>query len=143
VTGNLVLDLLISAGGVALLVAISAILGGWRSATLTETAVRERLAFDEPDFSPAALMLGVDGRTAAAQSETGEVALVFRVGDGLATRRFRPGAFPVAIEGGRIIVALKDPSIWRLALAAPDAQSAQAWAGRLTGQAVASTNAVS
>jgi hypothetical protein len=135
-TGNLYLDLLISFAGVGVLVAVSWTLGGWRSAPVDAASAAERLAFDEPDFKPGEWLLSVDGRAAAALSEDGkEAALVFRVGDGLATRRFRRGAVPIERSGAALVAALKEPSKWRLRLIAPDEASAARWAGGLGGEA--------
>lgn len=135
-TGNLALDLLISFGGVALIVAVSALLGGLRSARLDAAAARARLAEDEPDFRPAAILVGADGRSAVAVAEGGEAAALFAVGDRIATRRFRIGAFEARAQGTEIEILLKDPSKWRLKLAAPTAAEAAEWAGRLSGRVV-------
>lgn len=132
VTGNLYLDLLVSAGGVALLAAISYALGAWRTATADEAAARERLAFDEPDFSPVRWYIDAKGRAAVATSGDGrEVAVVFAVGDALATRRMKTGALRVRQSGAALDVLLGDFSRRKLALEAPDAATARAWAAAL------------
>ncbi len=133
-TGDLYLDLLISLGGVAVLVAVSFVLGGWKSAQIDESGARERLAFDEPDFLPSLWLFGADGKGAAAVSQDGaEAAFVFTLGDGLATRRVRIGAVPIEAKQGDVIATLRDPSKWVLKLAAGSPEEAARWAGRLTG----------
>lgn len=133
-TGNLYLDLLISFAGIAVLVGVSFALGGWRSAKVDETTARDRLAFDEPDFAVGEWLFSEDGKTAAAISADGEeVAYVFAVGDGVATRRMRKGAVPVEAAGETVTVRLGDASIGRLRLAVRDDEAAVRWAGRLGG----------
>ena len=133
-TGNLYLDLAISLGGVAILVAVSFALGAWRSAPLDEAAARDRLAFDEPDFVVGEWLFGADGKAAVAVSQDGrELGLLRLLGDGLATRRIRKGAAPVVAKGAEIVIALGDPSIAKFRLKAADEKAAAAWAGRLSG----------
>ncbi|HXI86386.1 MAG TPA: hypothetical protein VNH64_02930 [Parvularculaceae bacterium] len=132
-TGNLNLDLVISLGGVALMVAISWALGAWRSVKADEASAPERLAFDEPDFKPAEWFFSADGKAAAAISESGEdVAFVFALGDSLGTRRMRKGAARIATEGRDVTAALGDISAPPLKLRAPDEAAAARWAGRLS-----------
>ncbi len=133
-TGNLAIDLAISLAGIALMVGVSFLIGAWRSAPVSEVAARERLAFDEPDFAPAHFMVSGDGRAAAAISGAGdEAAFVFSVGDSLATRRFRLGAFKVCCEGGEVLAEIADPSKPKLRLVARDAEEAADWADGLGG----------
>lgn len=134
-TGNLFLDLAISFAGVAVLVAVSYLLGGWRSAPVDEAAARDRLAFDEPDFNPGAWLFGADGKAAAALSEDGrEAAFVFSVGDGLSTRRARCGEVAVEAAGRTLTARLRDPSKWALKLSAGSPEEAARWASRLSGE---------
>lgn len=133
-TGNLAIDLAISLAGIALMVGVSWLIGAWRSTPVSEAAARERLAFDEPDFAPARFMVSGDGRAAAALSGEGEeAAFVFSLGDRLATRRYRRGAFKVRREGGEVVAELADPSKPKLRLLARDAEEAADWAGGLGG----------
>lgn len=135
-TGNLYLDLAISLAGVAVLVAVSWLLGAWRSIPLDEAKARDRLAFDEPDFIVGDWLFGADGKSAVAVSQDGgELALVRSLGDGLATRRIRKGAAPVEARGADVLIALGDPSITKFRLRAPDDKAAAAWASRLGGRA--------
>lgn len=135
-TGNLALDLLISAGGVALIVLISVLLGAWKTVRLDEASARGRLELDEPDFQPSDLLVGADGKAALAIGANGDAALVFALGDGLATRRFKPGDYQVKAAGADVELNLRDPSKWRVRLAAGSPEAAAGWAGRLSGRAI-------
>jgi hypothetical protein len=134
-TGSVLLDLLISAGLVLLLIALSWRLGALKSVAVDEASATARLAFDEPDFDAAEWLIDRGASSAIALSRGGEeFALVFALGDGLATRRFKTGALGVAADGLRIVTALRDPSKWRLVIEAPDADVAARWAARLEGR---------
>ncbi|MBI1364950.1 MAG: hypothetical protein GC153_03215 [Alphaproteobacteria bacterium] len=133
-TGNTFLDLLISLGGIAIMVAVSWGLGAWRTAKVDAQSARERLAFDEPDFRAVEMFVSADGRTAAALSEGGgEVAFVFAAGTGLGTRRAKRGAAELSAEGCDVVARLGDITAPRLRLKAPDEATAARWAGRLSG----------
>ncbi|MBY0422778.1 MAG: hypothetical protein K2Q06_10785 [Parvularculaceae bacterium] len=124
-TGDPLLDLVISLAGVAALVGLAFLLGATKTLVVDEAAARERLSFDEPDFRPEAWLVDGRGRSAVALSSDGtEAAVVFAVGDGLATRRFRVGAMPASAEGARLVVGLKDVSRPSVAIDAPDAAAA-------------------
>jgi hypothetical protein len=134
-TGNLLFDLLISAGGVAALVALSFALGALKSATVDEAVARERLSFDEPDFQPARWLVDAKGRAAAAiDHRGGEAAFVFAIGDGVGTRRMRLGAVNASAEGSAVTVLLGDLTRRKLLLAAPTENAAKEWAALLQGQ---------
>ncbi len=134
-TGNLAIDLAISLAGIAVLVALSLALGAMRSAVVTLDTAAERLAFDEPDFLPREWMVGMDGKSAAALSAGGdETALVFAVGDGFASRRFRRGKVGLEKDGAAIIFRLGEPSRGTVTLAAPDEAVAAQWLLRLAGR---------
>jgi hypothetical protein len=134
VTGNLVADLAISFAGILVLVGISYFLGGLRSKVVTADAAIERLSFDEPDFEPGFIMVGADGKSAAVvSSNSSETALVFAVGDGFATRRFRHGAISLEKHGDRIEFRLNELSRRAVLLQAPDSKSAEEWLLRLAG----------
>lgn len=133
-TGDLYLDLAISVAGIALMVGVSWMIGAWRSRPVERAAAAERLAFDEPDFAAVDWMVSEDRRAAAAISERGdEAALVFSVGDRLATRRFALGDVRARCEDSKIIIETGDLSKPKIVLAAQDARQAAEWAGRLAG----------
>jgi len=134
VTGSILLDLLISLGGVLVLVGLSAALGAWRTEKVTEAGAAERLAFDEPDFAPAEWLIDADGRAAFALSATGEeAAVVFALGDGLASRRFPVGALPASADGDTVTLRLTEPSKNRVSARAGSTEAAAAWARRIAG----------
>lgn len=86
-TGNPLLDLLISVLGVALLVAVCAALGGWRTAALTgEADAAARLRGELPDFRPTRWVIAADGLSAVAIGDD-EVAVLRVLGDAIAVRR--------------------------------------------------------
>lgn len=131
-TGNLLLDLTVALVGVAVLVAVSALLGGVRSARVSEMSAAARLSFDEPDFARAAWRISADGRAAFCVSADGrEGAVVFAVGDKLATRRFPLGAVVGAADGARLVLRFNDVTLPALTLVASSETEAQAWAGAL------------
>ena len=134
-TGDPVIDLLISAAGIAALVAIAFVLGARRTVRVGEENARERLAFDEPDFVPAEVLVGVDGAAAAALSAAGELALVFAVGDGLVTRRRMARDYETARDGASIVYRLGEPSRLRVTLTAPSEAMATDWLARMAGKA--------
>lgn len=134
-TGSLILDLAISLAGVALLVALSWALGGMKTIPVTLEAARERLAFDEPDFLPGEWFVGRDAKAAAVTSLNGEeTALVFALGDGLATRRFRHGAIGVERAGKTVLFRLGEPSRAAVRLDGGDEESAARWVLTLAGR---------
>lgn len=134
-TGNALIDLAISLAGVAILIGLSWLLGAMRSVAVTSEAAIERLAFDEPDFKIGEWFFGADNKSAAAMSADGhETALVFAVGDGLATRRFRHGAIGIEKSGTMLEFRMGEPSLRRVRLVAPDETAAEHWILRLAGR---------
>lgn len=133
-TGNVAIDLAISLAGILVLVGVSYLLGGWRTATVTAEAAIARLRLDEPDFAPGEWMVGADGRCAAAVSgDRREIALVFAVGDKFASRRFRRGAVSIEKQAAAIIFRMKEPSLRLVRLIAPDPASLEGWLLHLAG----------
>ena len=125
---QLIIEFGVSFAGVAMLVALSYFLGAWRSAAIDEASARDRLAFDEPDFTPSAILIGADRKAAATRSVDGrELALIFTLGDGLATRRYRSGAVEAQIDGAAVVIQTREPSLRRLRLQAGDAAQAAQW----------------
>lgn len=141
---ELAIELAVSAGITAALVAISFFLGAWRSVKVGEASARDRLAFDEPDFEIGEMLIGADGRAAVAIDRTGrEGAVVFALGDGLSTRRFRLGAVEAGATDRALRLALHDLSKWRVEVAAPDAGVAADWARRIKGAPLDSSHGIS
>jgi len=127
-TGNLAIDLAISLGGIILMVAVSYFLGAWRTVKIDAAAAADRLSFDEPDFKPRAWCVSSDGRAAAAASVNGrETALVFVLGDGLASRRFRHAAAPVTQDGRSLVWRLGEPSLPKVTVTAENEDIAADW----------------
>ncbi|MEM9169961.1 MAG: hypothetical protein AAGC56_09930 [Pseudomonadota bacterium] len=125
-TGNLLLDNVISLAGIGLVVAVIAALFRGTRAQATREAALVRLAFDEPDFVVAE---AVGARNAQVfRSETGETAIVLVVGDGLVVRRFAPGALRIDETGDEIVLRADDLPGGRLAVRQADAQAVRQWA---------------
>ncbi len=134
-TGNTAVDLAISLGGVVVLALVSWMLGGWRTVRVDAANAAERLALDEPDFAAAGWMIGADGAAAAATSATGrETVLVFRIGDGLASRRFRHGAVGIERRGLTLVFRVNEPSRREVHLTASSDAQAEQWLLQLAGQ---------
>lgn len=134
-TGNLLIDLAVSFVGVAILVGVSYLLGAMRSAIVTDRTAAERLEFDEPDFRAGEWLIGADGKSAAALSVDGaETALVFAVGDRLASRRFRHGAVGIERVGATVIFRMGELSLPKARLEAADEDAAEQWVLRLAGR---------
>lgn len=130
---GLVLELALSLLGVAILVGVSYWFGAWRSASVTLENAADRLAFDEPDFQAGEWLLGADGRSAAALSaDRGEIALVFALGDGLATRRLARKTARLSRDGAGVVFLLGEPSRRAVRLVATDPAGAEQWLLRLT-----------
>ena len=128
-TGNVYLDLAISLGGIAFLLALAAGLGATASIKLTAENAKERLAFDEPDFRIAEFWIGE--ACALAISDTDEAAIVFAVGDKLATRRADRETVRTKVADGALVVRF--PGLMRkprLPLAAEAALSSRLGAGK-------------
>lgn len=131
---GLLIEFVASVIGVAILVGVSWLLGGMKSVKVTSEAAAHRLAFDEPDFRVGEWFVGSDEKAAAAVSaDGGETALVFSIGDGLGTRRFRHGAVSVERRGVQLDFRLREPSLRSVLLTAPDERSAEHWVLRLAG----------
>jgi len=133
-SSDLLIEFAVSLVGVAFLVGVSWLLGGMKSVKVTGEAAADRLSFDEPDFRIGEWFVAADERAAAAISaDGGETALVFSIGDGLGTRRFRHGAVGVERHGARLEFQLREPSLRVVRLTAPDERAAEQWVLRLAG----------
>lgn len=131
---GLLIEIALSLAGVGFLVAVSWRLGAWRSVQVTPAAAADRLAFDEPDFRIAEWFLGADGKAAAALSADGaEIALVFALGDSLATRRLDRRSARLERVGAELRVLLGEPSRRAVSVSAPDEATAAKWLLQLTG----------
>lgn len=131
---GILLELTISVIGVAVLVGVSWLLGGLKTISVTQESAADRLSFDEPDFDVGEWFVGADGKAAAAlAADRSEIALVFVIGDGLGTRRFRHGSVGVERHGATIHFRLNEPSLNAVRVAAGDASLAEQWVLSLAG----------
>ncbi|WP_428409054.1 hypothetical protein [Hyphococcus sp.] len=127
-TGNLIIDSLISLAAIAFMVALAWFVFRAPPAPVTEDAAAERLAFDEPDFRPVAWLVDRDGRAAIAEGAGGDVAIVSRLGIDLVTRRFPAAAVRAEAGDGALTIRPADPGSRRLVIAADGAAE---WARKL------------
>jgi len=131
---ELIAELAVSVMGVAILVGVSWLLGAMKSAKVTMEAAIDRLSFDEPDFSAGEWFVGADGKGAAVISADGrETAVVFALGDGLGTRRFRHGAMGMERHGAAIKILMNEPSLGAVNVIAPNETTAEQWILKLAG----------
>lgn len=134
-TGNLLLDSLISIGVIAVLVLVAWMLFRTPPPPIDQSIASERLAFDEPDFRAARWCIDRDGTAALAQSDAGEFALVARLGADLVTRRFRAGGAAAHADGQLLIVRPNDPIARNVRLRPRDADGPAArWARKIAGE---------
>jgi hypothetical protein len=79
-------------------------------------------------------LIGGDGKSAAALSADGaEIALVFALGDSLATRRLARASARIDRQGAALRFLLGEASRRAVTLAAPDEATAARWHSRLKG----------
>lgn len=129
-TGNLLIDSAISLSAIALMVAAAWIAFRQAPVPVDEKEARERLAFDEPDFTPARWLFDREGRAALAEGANGDFALVFRVGVDLVTRRFPAGSGVADTQGAALVVRPADPGAASVALKGDGAED---WARKING----------
>ena len=127
------LQLLISLGGIALMIGLCRVLFGGRETSLADTgAVSENLACNIPGFRAGATTLSRDRRSALIESlQDGHIYLAVVRGDGLVTRKLARGV-KIARKGDRIELELKDFTLPRAEL---DLSDALVWETKLRGLA--------
>lgn len=130
-TGNLLLDTLISLAAIAVMVLLARLLFPSPPAKVTEAEARDRLSLDEPDFMPSAWLIDQSGRAALAEGSDGEFALIKKVGLDLAIRRFRKGDMQVGDQEGDLVLESGDVTLPEIRISNPDAK---AWALKLSSQ---------
>lgn len=134
-TGNLIFDLAISLAGIIAIVALSAVLGGVRDVRLDAARAGALARVDEPDFEPGLWRVGEDGRAGYALGADGaDILFVFVYGDRLALRRLPRRAVTALQDETRVTIELGEPSVKRIAMTAPDAETARLWLGELAGR---------
>jgi hypothetical protein len=124
------LQLLISLGGVALLVGLCLALFGRAGAPSAE-AFDARLALDVPGFRTGRRALSSDGRAALIEdARDGAIYLAVARGDGVVTRRLGRGS-RISRDGERLTLGLKDFTLTHAELTLADASD---WETRLKEQ---------
>lgn len=130
-TGNLFIDSLISLGAIGLMV-----LAAWTAfhtpvVPLDEKQARERLAFDEPDFKPRGFVFDPSGKVALVEGGDDELALLFRHGAELVTRRFFAGMAQCRVENGVLKIKPNDPGANTISLVCAEPAM---WARKISGE---------
>ncbi len=121
-TGNPILDLVISIAGVSFLVLLARLIFGPGGRNIDHAAAAERLGFDEPDFDPTDWLIGEDA--ALARNTAGELAVVIVHGDGLVTRRLGAAAPAPFCKDGVLTVPRADNTAREVHFTLPESQAA-------------------
>jgi hypothetical protein len=126
-----VLQLLISVGGIAVMVGLCRALFGHTTTPLPDAdALAEKLAHDIPGFRAGRIALSRDAEAALAEDlRDGAVYLVLARGDGVVIRRLVRG-IGVARDGQRVALQFRD---FTLKGARLDLADAEGWETRLKG----------
>jgi hypothetical protein len=127
------LQLLISVGGITLMVGLCALLFGRAGKPLSDaSAVVESLARDIPGFRAGRMALSRDARAALIEdARDGSIYLAVMRGDGLVTRKLSRDAL-AGREGDRLALKLRDFTLRKAELDLADAAS---WEATLKGRA--------
>jgi hypothetical protein len=130
---GLVLQLVISLAGVALMIGACALLFGTRDTLIPSAAtVAERLAGDVPGFRASSTAVSRDGRAALLENTVdGNVYLAVVRGDETVMRRLRRGTLKgVTRDGGKLSLELGEFTLGRARLDLGD-ETAASWEARL------------
>ncbi len=130
------LVLIASPIAIAALVALNALIGGWRRATLASLQDAERaLREDLLTFEAGEGIVSADGRAALVVDRSREAAigLVVTQGDRLVTRLLTPGPEVVArLRGDReLLLRMRDFTFPGARLILPDEETARRWADKV------------
>lgn len=126
-TGDLLTDSAISLGAILLIVLATRLAFRHQSPLVTEAVAAERLAFDEPDFDPARWLFDDNWRGAVAESDSGEYAIIVRLGADLVTRRFKTAQ--ASVKDNELIIRPPDPGGVTARILAPEAAD---WARKIS-----------
>ncbi len=130
-TGNLILDSLISLAAIALMVFAAWFAFRGQARPVDEAAARERLALDEPDFAPERWLFDDEGRAALIEGKPGDFALVFRRGADLVTRRFKAGDVAARADENALTLRPSDPGAGAVRMRSKQAAH---WAHKILGE---------
>lgn len=110
-----------SAGVVAFMVGMAALLGFRQRATIDETSLARDLALSEPRARIESAAIDGKGRAALAKLSDGRLLAAIAMADGVTLRTFAPSALRLKIKSGKVSVQFGDfsfPSL-NMALAEP------------------------
>ncbi len=121
-TGDLLIDSLISIGAIALMVLAARFAFPASGARVTREMAEARLSLDEPDFKPQDWLEDDDGRVVLAAGGD-EFVLVARLGLDPVVRRFHGDAVKADATDGALTLRLADPTLPKVVIANADAAS--------------------
>ncbi|WP_425409043.1 hypothetical protein [Hyphococcus sp.] len=124
-TGDYIIDSVISLAAIGLMVFVAWVMFRTPFKPVTQEEARERLAFDEPDFTPAHWLVDDKGKAVFVEGADGDYALVSRLGLDLVTRRFQGEAVRATEQSGALRIKPLDPGSRAVTVSAPEAA---AWA---------------
>jgi len=129
------LYLLFSLGGVALMVALCALLFGLKGVRITAQSVEVYLAQVLPAFRARGIVLGVDKKSALVENDIdGAIHLVVAHGDTFVARKLSKTLLQTVVcDGAGIILRLADFTLPHVKLALGDPAAAALWKKKLAG----------
>lgn len=127
-TGNLLIDTLISVAAIAVMVGVARLLFPAPSVLVTEETARARLALDEPDFEPCAWLFDKNGRAALVEGADAGLVVVKSLGLDLVLRRTAAEDLRASYNNDEITLRLDDVTMPKAVISN---EGAQAWAQRL------------
>ena len=128
-TGNLLIDTLISIAAIAVMVGVARLLFPAPSILVTEETARARLALDEPDFEPRSLLVDKKGRAALVVGADASLAVVKSLGLDLVIRRYAAENLNATYHNGEITLRFDDVTLPRAVISS---DATQAWAQKLS-----------
>ncbi len=128
-TGNLLIDTLISVAAIAVMVGFARLLFPAPTILVTEATARARLALDEPDFEPRAWLIDKKGRAALVEGADAGFAIIKALGLDLVIRRFPAEAPRTSYHNEEITLKFDDLTMPRAVISN---DSAKAWALKLS-----------
>ncbi len=130
-TGNLLIDTLVSIAAIAVMVGVARLLFPAPSISVTQATASARLSLDEPDFEPRAWLIDKKGRAALVEGADTEFAVVKSLGLDLVIRRFPAEKMKASYHNDDITLKFDDLTLPRAIITN---ESAKTWAQKLSAQ---------
>ncbi len=128
-TGDPLTDLLISIGGIIVMVLIARLVFPSPSIKVTQDVALDRISFEEPDFKPVSWLIDDAGRAAIVEGAGGEFILVERLGLDVLLRRFQAGVAKASEVDHALVVKLPDVTLPKAVITNVDASQ---WVKKIT-----------